>query len=110
MKIETTGIAALCVAMFVLASTVAWGVFEAMPHLKDEHAYLFQAKVFAQGRITNPAPPMAEAFFVPYVVTRDGQQFGKYPPGYPLLLAAGVVLGRPWVVNALPAALGILAT
>ena len=103
-------ILALCIASFVLAMVVAWGVSEAMPHLEDEHANLFQAKVFARGRITNPAPPVPKAFFVPFVVTRDGQQFGKYTPGYPLLLAAGVLLGQPWVVNALAAALGILAT
>ena len=101
---------ALCSAAFVLAAAVAWAAFEGMPHLEDEHANLFQAKAFAAWRFTNPAPPVPDAFFVPFVVVRDGHQFSKYPPGYPLLLATGVLLGQPWVVNALAAAAGILAT
>jgi hypothetical protein len=82
----------LCITAFALAAAVAWGVFQAMPHLEDEHANLFQAKVFARGHIANPTPPVPDAFFVPFVVTWDGQQFGKYPPGHPLLLAPGVLL------------------
>jgi hypothetical protein len=98
----------LCIAVFTLAGMIAWGVFEAMPHLEDEHATLFQAQVFASGRVTVAAPRHAESFFIPFVInSADGKRFGKYPPGYPLLLALGVALGQPWLVNGLAAALGI---
>ncbi|HZY45067.1 MAG TPA: hypothetical protein VFF70_09995 [Anaerolineae bacterium] len=46
----------LCIATFVLATAVAWGVFDAMPHLEDEQANLFQAKVFASGYVTVSEP------------------------------------------------------
>jgi 4-amino-4-deoxy-L-arabinose transferase-like glycosyltransferase len=99
----------LCIAVFVLASVVAWAVFDAMPHLEDEHANLFQAEVFAAGRATVGVPREPDSFFVPFVInTGEGKRFGKYPPGYPLLLALGAALGQPWLVNSLAAALGIL--
>lgn len=108
MKKSSCEMLLLCVAVFALSGAVAWGVFEAMPHLEDEHANLFQAQLFARGRVTNPLPIEPSAFFVPYVVTHDDHQFAKYPPGYPLLLALGVLVGQPWLVNACAAALAIL--
>ena len=100
----------LCVFTFLLATAVAWGVFEAVPHLEDEHVNFFQAKVFAAGRIVNPAPEHNNSFYVPFVVTQDGKQFSKYPPGYSLVLAFGMLIHQPWLVNSLAAALGIFAT
>src|SRR5262245_19743783 len=99
----------LCIAMFALAGVVAWGVFDAMPHLEDEHANLFQAEVFAAGRATVGVPREPDSFFIPFVInTGEGKRFGKYPPGYPLLLTLGAAIGQPWLVNALAAALGTL--
>ncbi|MFL5806855.1 MAG: glycosyltransferase family 39 protein, partial [Roseiflexaceae bacterium] len=101
----------LCIATFALATVIAWAVFDAMPHLEDEHANLFQADVFAAGRVTVEVPRDVDSFFVPFVInTAEGKRFGKYPPGYPLLLALGAAVGRPWLINALAAALGVLGT
>jgi hypothetical protein len=77
-----------------------------VPHVEDEAAYLFQAQVFAQGRLRAPSPPYPTSYWSPFVVDHGGWRFGKYPPGYPLLLSLGVLAGAPWVVNAL---LGSLA-
>ena len=98
----------LCLATFIMATAVAWGVFEAVPHLEDEQANLFQAKVFAIGQVTVAAPPVPGSFFIPFVVNLNGRLFGKYTPGYPLALALGALIGQPWLVNALAAALGVL--
>jgi 4-amino-4-deoxy-L-arabinose transferase-like glycosyltransferase len=99
----------LCLGVFALAGAVAWGVFEAMPHIEDEHANLFQAEIFAAGRATVGVPREPDSFFIPFVInTGEGKRFGKYPPGYPLLLALGAAIGQPWLVNALAAALGTL--
>jgi 4-amino-4-deoxy-L-arabinose transferase-like glycosyltransferase len=97
----------LCLATFLLVAIVAWRVFDAMPHLEDEHAYLYQAKIFAQGQVT-AAARNADAFPVPFVLDIEGKRFGKYSPGYPLLLASGALVGQPWLVNALAAALCVL--
>ncbi len=108
MKLNTSRIAILCLASFLLAVTIAWGVFEAMPHLEDEFANLYQAKVFASGRFIAQAPDHSKSFFVPFTIDMGGRRFSKYPPGYSLALASGVWIGQPWLVNALAAALGIL--
>src|SRR5262245_55239985 len=110
MRRSNAKILILCLAVFALAGVVAWGVFDAMPHLEDEHANLYQADVFAAGRATVGVPHEPDSFFIPFVVnTVQGKRFGKYPPGYPLLLALGAAIGQPWLINALAASLGILA-
>jgi hypothetical protein len=89
---------------------VTMRVFEAVPHIEDEIAYVWQAQAAARGRLTVPVPPDPDSFLVPFVVDYNGQRFGKYPPGWPALLAIGVRLGlRSWV-NPLLAGLGVWLT
>lgn len=90
---------------FGTIAIVADRIFEHVPHSEDEVAYLFQAKVLAQNRLTVPTPRNAAAFWSPFVVDYQGVRFGKYPPGWPLLLSLGVRLGVPWLINALLAVL-----
>jgi len=83
---------------FVIAYRVTLSVFEAVPHIEDEMAYVWQAQVMARGKLTVPSPPYEKAFLVPFVVDYQGQRFGKYPPGWPAMLSLGVRLGvRAWV-------------
>lgn len=76
----------------------------------DEAVYLFQGKVFASGMVTAPVPPEPGAFRIPMVLDHEGKRFGKYYPGYPLLLAIGEKIGAPWLLNPLLGALTILGT
>jgi len=99
----------ICVAAFFLAALISQGIFERIPHVEDEAAYLFQAQVFAQGRLKVPTPPYPTSYWSPFVLDFQGQRFGKYPPGYPLLLSLGVLVGQPWIVNALMASLTLYA-
>jgi hypothetical protein len=84
--------------------------FEAMPHLEDEIAYVWQAEAIAGGKLTLPTPPSQHSFLVPFVVDYEGQRFGKYPLGWPVLLAIGVRLGIRSLVNPLLAGLGVWLT
>jgi hypothetical protein len=86
-------------------------IFEHVPHSEDEVAYIFQAKVFAQNRLTVPTPAFDDVFWSPFVVDYQGQRFGKYHPGWPLLLSLGVRLKASWLVNAVlgPATLALIA-
>lgn len=102
--------ALICLAAFLVSAAVAHGVFEALPHLEDEQANLFQAKVFARGELAAPAPPDKDSFFIPFTIVREGIWFGKYTPGFPLILALGVLAGAPWIVNALASALVLAFT
>ena len=101
-------IALLLSLIAVLAAYwIADRILERIPHLEDEMAYVWQAQALARGRLTLPSPPEPKSFLVPFVVDYDGQRFGKYPPGWPIVLAIGELLHlRSWI-NPLLAGLGI---
>jgi hypothetical protein len=96
---------ALCLAAFLGAAAVATVIFDRLPHVEDEVAFLFQARTLAAGRLTLPAPAEPDFFYLPFVLVHDGQWFGKYPPGYPAVLALGLLSGQPWLLNPLAGAL-----
>jgi hypothetical protein len=85
---------------------VALAQFQAQPHILDASAYFFQAKIFASGHLSAPVPADPGAFQGPFMVARDGRWFAQYPPMTSLLLAVGVALHAPWLVEPL---LGTLA-
>ncbi|MFH1142996.1 MAG: glycosyltransferase family 39 protein [Candidatus Eisenbacteria bacterium] len=96
---------ATSIAAAVLSSTI----FGRMPHVQDSIAQLFQARIFAMGRLWAPSPPLREFFDYAHMVN-DGRWYSQYPPGHALLLVPGVWLGAPWLVNPLLAGLGVAAT
>ena len=100
----------ISVAGVIAAFLVATRVFEAVPHVEDEMAYVWQAKALAHGQLTVSTPPYPQNMQVPFVVDAHGRRFGKYPPGWPMMLALGLLLGiRTWV-NPLLAGLAIWLT
>lgn len=100
----------LVFASFLLSAVVSQHPFERLPHLEDEVTYLFQAKLFAGGRLAIESPQPYPSFWQPFVIDQGGRRFGKYSPGWPLLLAVGVLLGQTWLVNACLAALAVALT
>ena len=102
-------VTALILVGLALGSTlvVADVVLQRMPHVQDSVAYLFQAKTFALGRLWVPMPPEPDFFRHEFIVMDRGRWFSKYPPGWPMLLALGVLGGAPWIVNPICAALSV---
>lgn len=98
---------ALVLFSFLMTALVSGRVFERVPHLEDEVAYLFEAKLLAQGQAVMASPQPSRPFWQPFVIDQAGNRFGKYPLGWPALLAAGVALGQAWVVNAFLGALTV---
>ena len=95
---------------FLASALVTQRVFEAIPHIEDEIAYIWQAKAMSEGHLAIQSPPNNRSFLVPFVVDYQGDRFGKYPPGWPELLSLAIRLGvRPWI-NPLLAGLGIWLT
>jgi len=92
---------------FFMTALVSDRVFEHVPHLEDEVAYLFEAKLLATGHSVIASPTPARPFWQPFVVDLGGKRFGKYPLGWPGTLAIGVAAGQPWLVNALLGALSV---
>jgi hypothetical protein len=100
----------LALAGFLASAFVTQRVFEGIPHIEDEVAYIWQAKALATGHLKVPSPSHVQSLIVPFVVDYQGERFSKYPPGWPALLSLGIQLGiRVWV-NPLLAGLGIWLT
>lgn len=85
-----------------------FAVIRNFPNSGDEYAYLISAELFSRGKLSVPSPALPRFFDVMHVVN-DGKFYGKYPPGWPAVLAAGVFLGIPWIVNPLLGALTVIA-
>jgi hypothetical protein len=92
---------ALAVTLFTFWATVtiAVQVLERLPHVQDSVTYLFQAQTLARGRLWAPEPPLPEFFEQEFLLVQEARWLGKYPPGYPMLLALGVLLSQPWLIN-----------
>ncbi len=90
-----------------MSATISSRTFEHLPHLEDEVAYLWEAKLLATGHMVMDVPQPRRAFWQPFVVDYQDTRFGKYSLGWPLILTPGVIMGQPWVVNAFLAALTV---
>ena len=100
----------LAVAGFLASAYVTQRVFEGIPHIEDEVAYVWQAKALAEGHLKVPSPSYTRSLLVPFVVDYQGERFSKYPPGWPVLLSLGIQLGKRAWVNPLLAGLGVWLT
>ena len=94
------------VSLALYALSARW-VFNGRPLLVDEVAQLFQARVFASGRIAGALDPVPELFSALHLVERDGRVFSQFPPGGPAVLAVGLLLGAAWIAVPLCGALAV---
>ena len=92
---------------FALSETISRVVFDRLPHLEDEMAYLFEARIIAGGNLVIDSPEPRQAYWQPFVVDYGGTRFGKYTIGWPAQLAVGIWIGQPWVINAFFAAMTV---
>lgn len=98
----------LCLFAFGASLFINRAVFDRLPHLEDEYAYLFQARTLARGDLVIETPQPRRAFWQPFVVDKADVRFSKYTPGWGLVLSLGTRAageGREWIVNALLASL-----
>ncbi|WP_052890865.1 ArnT family glycosyltransferase [Thermogemmatispora carboxidivorans] len=73
--------------------------YNGQPHIYDAAAYVFAAKMYAQGRLAVPQPPTPDLFPGPFMVQFAGRWFAQYPPGTALTLVPGFWLGLPYAVE-----------
>ena len=77
---------------------VSWTAFRQRPLLVDSVVQLFQAQIFADGRLVAPPPPDEAFVATQHMLVNEAGWFAQYPPGHALLLAVGVLAGLPWLV------------
>lgn len=85
---------------FAVSAWIGVFLYQKTPLAQDTSAYLFQAKIFAEGKFFAPAPPLPEFFTArgEMLAIKDGRWFQIFSPGLPLLLAAFVLLHLEWFV------------
>ncbi|MBI1808358.1 MAG: hypothetical protein HYR75_00550 [Gemmatimonadetes bacterium] len=87
------------VLAFALYALVARSVFSARPLLIDEVVQVFQAHIFAAGRLALPVAPHREFFSALHVVDLTDKVFSQFPAGWPAMLAIAVRFGAPWLAG-----------
>ena len=103
----------------VILSIILSGIYLNFSYFEpDTASYLFQAKLFAQGKISIPTPiqtsdgtpvqdpngkPMPEYGLSPspHINMLNGKWYSKYPFGNALMLMFGVFFNAPWLIPAL---------
>ncbi|MGQ0641448.1 MAG: hypothetical protein ACT4P6_11865 [Gemmatimonadaceae bacterium] len=92
---------AIAVALLAFCgyAAIALLTFSGRPLLIDEVVQLMQAQIFAGGDVVRTASPYPEFFSAMHVVDVDGRVYSQFPPGGPLMLLPGVLLGAAWLVG-----------
>ncbi|MGQ9678310.1 MAG: glycosyltransferase family 39 protein [bacterium] len=93
--------------LFLVSNLVSYFVFEHLPHIQDSISQLFQARIFAQGKIHLPSPQFPDFFDYTHIIN-NGNWYSQYPWLHSFLLMLFVFLGIPWLLNPLLGALFIL--
>ena len=86
----------------VLLSVLLCGIYFQFSYFEpDTVSYLFQAKLFAEGKLSLPAPPEHGFSSSPHINVLNGKWYSKYPFGNALMLMFGVFINAPWLIPAL---------
>jgi hypothetical protein len=93
-------------AIFLVEALFAYFlVAQRYPISGDDYSYLYQAKLFANGKLWARDPiydtslPFYDCLETYCFRDDQGRRFSKYAPGWPVILAAGVKLHAPWLVD-----------
>jgi hypothetical protein len=81
------------------------------PRIVDAASYFLQARGIAEGKLSFEVPDPSGSFRGRFLVSApDGRLSVLFPPGYPLVLSLGFLLGAPLAVGPLLAGLLVFAT
>jgi len=95
-----------CLAAVVIPLLLREYVLERAPLADDESLYRFAAQLLASGRLWVTSPPL-KLFFDQNMMINDGRLYPLYFLGWPALLAIGVWVNAPGIVNPILSALTV---
>ncbi len=103
------------IAIAPLFAACAIGIYKNYPLSMDEYAAVFQAQVFASGRLAAQLPPALVPWLIApgfnghflLISTQTGRAIESYWPGFAFVLAPFQLLGIPWLCNATLAGLAV---
>ena len=88
----------LAISATALSGWVAGSVLEGLPHVPDSVTYLLQSGWLLDGGLWSEVSAIQDYLQVPFTYVESSRWLAHYPPGWPLILAAGLALGIPWMV------------
>lgn len=94
-------------SVVIVCICISWYLFDAVPGSYDGCMYMFQARLFSHGMLSEQTPPEPQ-FFENVLAILSDKWYTQFPPGYPAILAVGVLLGIPWLINPILGALTIV--
>ena len=87
-------------AVLLLILLIASCVLLKFPNSGDEHAYIFQAKIYNSGKLWVSPHPHQDFFECWFISSKDGKLFSQVPFGWPALLALALRFSLPlWALN-----------
>lgn len=89
----------LAVLLTLAAAYTMRVAFASNPHLVDEVAQLFQARVFSSGRLAAPPPQLPEFFLFTHSWITEAGWVSQFPPAHAVALAVGMLFRAEWLVN-----------
>ena len=101
------GAAILCA---ILTALFALLVLDGKPNLVDAMVQLLHARLMAEGALAGPTTVPTSFWHMQNSVITDWGWVSHFPPGYPVLLAVGHLLGMPWLISALMAGVAVFFT
>jgi hypothetical protein len=91
---------------FIVANLISYFAFEHLPHIQDSIAQVFQARIFASGRLWLPSPKFPDFFDYTHIIN-NGQWYSQYLFLHSLLMVPLAFVRMEWLVNPLLGALTV---
>jgi len=99
---------AFSVIAFAIPALLHWRLLQGADLTDDESVYRFSSQLLLSGRLYADSPPM-KLFFDHIFLINDGKFYSQYFLGWPALLAPGLAIGVPGLMNPLYSALTVPA-
>lgn len=98
------------VALFTILSVyVAAYILDSFPNSADEYAYLFQAEAISRGKLWDTPHQLKDFFEFHHIAQINNMWIGRFPPGWPLVLAAAYVASIPtYMINVVLGAISLV--